>query len=155
MKQSARPTAEFTRHHAILPPRIDTRVRRSGWTVLTRFRRLYDARRITSAAYEAGRRWRNDVECVSREPAPAFAGLPAGQVGSRIPGQDQVDAAARLRRVARAVENAAVLELLTAVIVEDTSWRVLARRHAVKPRTVQDAFIVALGLLTELYDDAA
>lgn len=149
---TTQPTPAFRQRHAIEAPKIDARTRRPYWLVISRFGRLYTAGRINHASMEAGRMWREDCERVSGRSPPQFSGLPAGITpGARTPGDDQLDAQARLR-VARDKLGADAVALLTRVIIEDKSWRSLAKQHRVTTRTLQNAFSETLDQLAELYD---
>jgi hypothetical protein len=154
MRQSARPTAEFIRHHAVLEPRVDRQARRTGWTVLTRLDRLFENARISQKIYAAAGRFRNDFERVAGLPPPAFGGVMSGVTpGARTPPDDLLDAQERLRRVAQVLGPE--MALLEAVIVLDLSWRVIGRRRATTTYAAQTAFIDALERVEGIYAERA
>lgn len=147
---TARPTGEFARRHMVQPPVIDREHRRPFWFVSSRFARLHGRGLLGGDAFEAACRWREDYERAHGLPPPALERVPGSAGWDRDVSDAVIDAQARLSRALDAVGPYGWV-LLIAVVIEDTSWRVLAKRYGERTAAVQDRFVATAERLEPVY----
>jgi hypothetical protein len=151
LEGTAQPTEELQRRHEVEAPLIDAAVRRPHWLVYLRFEQLLDQGKIDDTTYAAGCGWRSDYELVATltMPTPALDRVPGGGSGSWCPPSLVLDAQGRLREVRAIVGEWE--RLLIDVLVEDRSWRSLAKLYARKETTLKDNLVALVTALEPVY----
>lgn len=146
---TSRPTAEFERHHAVTPPKVDAQAFRQGWRVATRLDALLEAGRIDREAWDAAQDWRCWFETVTPFRAQAWdVRVDVSTVPTDAGMLYRVAAMAKLRAVADALGPLRV-KLLELVVVKDLSWLELARVLRVSDKTAVGFAVEALEALAD------
>lgn len=139
----------FIRQHRqdLEPPRVDARVFRQGWRIVTRLDGLLADFAIDATTWAAARAFRQTWEAALALPGRgpplmvrAGTGTPGGASLARL------DAVGRLRRLADAL-GPFHCRLLQAHVVLDLSWSEMARQHHVDRTTIRRWTIRALERL--------
>jgi len=147
---SNRPSAAYRQHHDVDAPRIDRRSFRQAWRVRSRLDALLADGRITRDQWQACVDYR-DTAAIARGisvPWPFLVRIGSGSRDARMVAR--LDAETRLRRVEAAI-GALATALVVACVVEDLSWREIARRTGRTHETVRDWTIMAIAALGEAW----
>jgi hypothetical protein len=140
------PTREYHQHHDVEAPEISDREFRPGWRKKTRLHALVARGRLDRDEIEAALLWRGWVEIVGRVKTQHFTGRidQAPQPGTRTLRELQ---AARALKNASAAIGARRTQLLTALLVDDLPWTVMAKKFRCHQQTVVDRCVRALQAL--------
>jgi len=140
------PNAEFRRHHSVEPPEISRREFRPGWRRKTRLAALVACGRLDRGEIEAALVWRSWYETLGRVRTQRWV--------ARIDQASQPDAlsqrelvAARSLKDASAAIGARRTRLLTALLIDDLPWTVMAKRFKCERHTIVEKCVEALIVL--------
>jgi hypothetical protein len=148
---TARPTAEFQRHHVLEAPQIDGRAFHPGWRVCTRLDALLERGLIEREAYEAAGEWRRWAEAVrplgtQRYEVRADISVTAARADAGA--VHRLRAATRLRQAAEAL-GLLRTRILEQLLLNDCSWALLARLLRVSDKTATDRAAEAVNALAD------
>jgi len=152
--RGTRPTAESLRHRAaVVPPHVDGTHKRPYWTAQTRIGHLHAQGQLEDTSYEAACRFRTDFEREGRMNTAVYTRVVSfGTSGAgTLPTEDQVEASARLDEC-RALLAEPERWLLRKVLIEDASWRSLAKTLGVTTTTVKERVRIAVKKLESVYE---
>jgi hypothetical protein len=145
-----RPTPQFTRHHEVTAPQVDSTAFRQGWRVATRLDGLLEAGRINREAWDCAREWRRWAETITPSRVqqwdnpvdmPAASARDAGMLW-------RIAAATKLRKASEAL-GALRVKLLEASVLHDLSWRTIASQLRCSDKTALDRVAEAVTALAE------
>jgi hypothetical protein len=151
LEGTAQPTEELRGRHEVEAPLIDGAVRRPYWFKFSRFAQLHGQGKLTDTAYETGCCWRADYElvCTLTMQQPALDRIPAKGSNGWSPPSSVLEAQRRLRQAATIVGEWD--RLLIDVLVEDRSWRSLAKIYRRKDLALQEAVVTLVVALEPVY----
>jgi hypothetical protein len=144
-----RPTPQFTRHHNVTAPQVDSTAFRQGWRVATRLDSLLESGRIDREAWDCAcewRRWAATITPVRVQPWDVRVDVSA--VPSDAGMLFRVHAATKLREAAVAI-GALRAKILEAVVLHDCSWRQLAQQLRVSDKTAMQRAAEAVVALAD------
>jgi hypothetical protein len=147
---TSRPTTQFTRHHDVTAPQVDSTAFRQGWRVATRLDALLEAGRIDREAWDFAHEWRRWAETIVpsrvqqwaiRVDMPAASARDAGMLW-------RIAAATKLRESGEALGPLRV-KLLEASVLHDLSWRAIATQLRCSDKTALDRVAEAVAALAD------
>jgi hypothetical protein len=145
-----RPTPQFTRHHEVSAPQVDSTAFRQGWRVATRLDGLLEAGRIEREAWDCANEWRRWAETIVpsrvqqwaiRVDMPHASARDAGMLW-------RIAAATKLREAGEALGELRV-KLLEASVLHDLSWRAIATQLRCSDKTALDRVAEAVIALAD------
>ena len=142
----AQPSDAYRQHHEVSAPRIDRRVFRQGWRVLTRLEGLLIDGAIDEATYAAAVGFRRDWETGLQHRGAALMSFHSGGASQTDRATARLGALGRLRRVADRL-GALDCKLIEQCVILDQSWTQTARQHGVTDKTARQWTIAALRRL--------
>jgi len=146
------PLPELRHHHDVDAPQVDAHAFRQGWRIRTRLDALLADRRITPAEWQAAVEYR-DLAATAR-------GIRTlGLLGRLHTASDReagviarLDAETRVRASERRIGRLATA-LIVACVVEDLSWREIARRIGRTHETARNWTTLAVRALGAVWTD--
>jgi hypothetical protein len=150
---TSQPTEELRSRHEVEAPLIDAAVSRPYWFKFSRFAQLHGQGKLTDTAYETGCFWRADYElvCTLTMPQPALDRIPAKSSNGWSPPALVLEAQRRLRLSRGIIGDWE--RLLIDVLVEDRSWRSLAKLYRRREQTLVDNTVTLIDALEPVYAD--
>jgi hypothetical protein len=148
---TARPTPQFSRHHDVAPPQVDSNAFRQGWRIATRLDGLLESGRIDREQWDAACAWRKWVETVTPSRVQPWEirvdtpGVP-NETGVLL----RVQTAGKLRAAAEALGPLRI-KLLDWIVAKDCAWAEIGRFMRVSDKTARDRAIEALTALADWY----
>jgi hypothetical protein len=144
-----RPTPQFTRHHDVAAPQVDSRAFRQGWRVQTRLDSLLEAGRIDREAWDCTQEWRRWAETVTPFKAQLWdVRMDISSVPTDAGMLLRVRAATKLREAAAALGELRI-RLLDACVLKDRSWRDISGLLRISDKTAQNFVVEAITALTD------
>jgi hypothetical protein len=144
-----RPTPQFTSHHDVTEPRVDSAAFRQGWRVATRLDGLLESGKVDRDGHDAACRWRAWAETVTARSTQAWSPRVDLSTGPGDGGMvRRLHHAGQLRAAADALGPIRI-RLLTLCVLEDRSWREIATAFRLSDKTVVAWTVEAVGALAD------
>lgn len=146
---TARPTAQFTHHHDVAAPRVDSTAFRQGWQVATRLNALFEAGRVDREAWDIAHEWRRWVEITTPYRVQSWdMRVDQSRVANDAAMLLRVNAATKLREAAESLGELRT-RLLAACVVRDQPWTEIGKLLRASDKTARDYVVEALAALAD------
>jgi hypothetical protein len=144
-----RPTPQFTSHHNVTAPQVDSTAFRQGWRVATRLDGLLESGRIDREQWDCAQQWRRWAELIGLSHVQRWDVRPDAPCHpSDLPMLHRVQAAAKLRACSVALGELRV-RLLDCCVLRDMSWREIAGLLRMSDKTATQWVVEALSALAD------